>query len=251
MPCPKAAETLTGRLHSVESGAATDGPGMRFVYFVSGCPLRCVYCHNPDTWDIQSGRLVTLDEALEEVRPYLGFLRMTGGVTVSGGEPLMQPAFVGALLRTLHDEHRLHTAIDTQGFPGHKVDDRWFDAVDLVLLDIKHIDPARYRAITSRALGPTLDFAGRMVRLGKPMWIRHVLIPGLTDSPDDLARLADYLAGLGPLVERVDLLPFHQLGAHKWEALGRPYPLARTPTPTQEQVATAIGILRSRGLPVS
>lgn len=189
-------------------------------------------------------------EAFDEVRPYLGFLRTAGGVTVSGGEPLAQPAFVGALLRVLHDEHGIHTAIDTQGFPSRKLHDDWFDAVDLVLPDIKHIDPARYQSITGHALAPTLDFAARMVRLGKPMWIRHVLAPGLTDSPDDLSRLADYLAGLGPLVERVDLLPFHQLGAHKWKALGYPDPLARTPTPTPGQVATAIGILRNRELPV-
>lgn len=239
----------TGRLHSVETGGGVDGPGLRFVYFLSGCPLRCVYCHNPDTWAPSSGHVVTLREALEEVRPYQGFLRLTGGVTVSGGEPLLQSTFVGALLRALRAEYRLHTALDTQGFPSHKLDDDWFVDVDLVLLDIKHIDPARYAAITGRPLAPTLDFAARMVRLGKPMWIRHVLIPGLTDDPADLARLADYLASLGPLVERVDLLPFHQLGAGKWATLGRAYPLADTLPPTPAQVTAALAILRQRGLP--
>lgn len=238
-----------GYLHSFESGAAADGPGMRIVFFISGCPLRCLYCHNPDTWRRDSGRLVSIDEALREAHHYVGFLKAAGGVTISGGEPLSQPAFVGRLLSRLHDEYGLHTALDTQGFLGHLVPDEWFDAVDLVLLDIKHIDPLRYYTITSSPLEPTLDFAARMVRLGKPMWIRYVLVPGLTDDPDDIARLADYLVSLGPLVQRVDVLPFHQMGKHKWEELGLHYTLADTVPPTPEQIAAALHILRSRQLP--
>lgn len=240
-----------GFLHSVESGAAADGPGMRFVFFVAGCPLRCLYCHNPDTWKRTSGQLTTVDDALRDILPYVGFLKVAGGVTVSGGEPLAQPAFVGALLSRLHDEHGLHTVLDTQGFLGHTVPDDWFDAVDLVLLDIKHIDPVRYQTLTGSPLAPTLDFAARMVRLGKPMWIRYVLVPGLTDDPGDIARLADYLASLGPLVQRVDVLPFHQMGKHKWEELGMHYLLADTPAATLEQTAAALHILRSRHLPAS
>jgi pyruvate formate lyase activating enzyme len=238
-----------GYLHSVESGAASDGPGMRFVFFVAGCPFRCVYCHNPDTWKRSSGRQVTVDEAIEEIRPYIPFLKMAGGVTVSGGEPLMQPEFVGALLSRLHDEFGLHTALDTQGYLARNVSSSWFDAVDLVLLDIKHIDPVKYRQITSCELAPTLDFAQRLVRLGKPMWIRYVLVPGLTDDAGDIARHADFLASLGPLVQRVDVLPFHQMAMHKWEQLDREYTLKDTPTPTPEQVAAAIEIFRSRNLP--
>ena len=235
----------------METGAAADGPGMRFVLFVAGCPFRCLYCHNPDTWTFKSGRCVTVDEAIAEVAPYAGFLRMAGGVTVSGGEPLTQPWFVGAFLRRVHDDLGLHTALDTQGFLGHKVDDDWLTAVDLVLLDIKHADAARYKTITGRALQPTLDFARRLVRLGKPMWVRYVLVPGLTDDPNDIARLADTVAGLGPLVEKVELIPFHQLAAHKWAELGRRYTLEGAPVPTAEQIGEAAATLRSRGLTVT
>lgn len=244
----RSAEEPVGFLHSVETGAAGDGPGMRFVFFLSGCPFRCVYCHNPDTWKLAAGRRIDLDEALAEIAPYRSFLRIAGGVTVSGGEPMTQPDFAGRLLARLHDEMRLHTALDTTGFLGRKVADDWFDAVDLVLLDIKHSDPAAYRRITGRDLQPTLDFARRMVRLEKPMWIRYVLVPGLTDGAADIARLADILVDLGPLVQQVDVLPYHRLGEHKWAELGRAYPLGDTPTPTRAQVADAIAIFRDRGL---
>jgi len=245
-----ASQEPIGHLHSVESGAAADGPGVRFVYFLAGCPFRCLYCHNPDTWRFSSGRPVTMTEALAEIRPFAGFLRRVGGVTLSGGDPLTQPAFAERLLTALHDDLGLHTALDTQGFLGHKVDDAFFDAVDLVLLDVKHSDDARHRALTGRALGPTLDFARRLVRLGKPMWIRHVLVPGWTDDAAHLDRLAELLLPLGPLVERVDLLPYHRLGTPKWAALGRPEPLPDTPTPMAEDLARALERLRSHGLPV-
>lgn len=179
-----------GYLHSVESGAAVDGPGMRFVFFLSGCQFRCLYCHNPDTWKLHGGRPVTLDQALDEVRPYAGFLKFAGGVTLSGGEPLMQADFAGRLLARLKDELGLHTALDTQGFLHAGLDDDWFRPVDMVLLDIKHSDPERYRLITGQDLRPTLDFARRLVRLNKPMWIRYVLVPGLTDGEADILKLA-------------------------------------------------------------
>ena len=239
-----------GRLHSVESAAAADGPGVRFAFFLAGCPLRCAYCHNPDTWNFSSGRLVTLDEAIAEVVPYMKFLRRAGGVTISGGEPLAQRDFTGALLNTLHHHYDLHTALDTSGFLGHRVSDVWLDAVDLVLLDIKHIDPDRYYSITRRNLAPTLSFAKRLARLRKAMWIRYVLVPDLTDRFDDIERLAQFLVSLGPAVERVDILPFHQLGAHKWPALHQPYSLFNTPPPTSEQMAAALRIFQHYHLPV-
>ena len=241
----------TGYLHSVESGAAVDGPGMRFVYFMSGCQFRCLYCHNPDTWKPHAGRKVSLDEAVAEVAPYAGFLRITGGVTISGGEPLVQAPFVGRLLARLKDELGLHTALDTQGFLHDRVDDAWLAPVDMVLLDIKHSDPEGYRRLTGQALQPTLDFARRLAELGKPMRIRHVLVPGLTDGEADLLRLADFVAGLGPGVERIEVLPLHHLGAHKWAALGLDYPLADTPVPTPEQMGRAHALLASRGLAVT
>ncbi len=239
-----------GYIHSVETGAAVDGPGMRFVYFLAGCSFRCLYCHNPDSWTLEGGRPVSVSAAVAEAARYAGFLRMAGGVTLSGGDPLAQAEFAGALLRRLHDGLGLHTALDTQGFLHRKVPDRWFDAVDLVLLDIKHIDPVRHREITGRPLQPTLDFARRLVSLGKPIWIRYVLVPGFTDDADDIARFAGTAAALGPLVERVELLPFHQMGSHKWEELNRPYRLANTPVPSNSEIAAAAAIIRSRGLTV-
>ncbi|CAD6517220.1 Pyruvate formate-lyase 1-activating enzyme [Paraburkholderia hiiakae] len=238
-----------GMLHSVETGAAADGPGVRFVYFFAGCPLRCAYCHNPDTWRFAAGRAVTIDEAIEEVRPYVKFLRMTGGVTVSGGEPLAQRAFVGQLLKRIHDEFGLHTALDTQGYLGANVSDEWLESVDLVLLDIKHIDTTHYRELTGVELAPTLAFARRLARLNKSVWIRYVLVPGITDGPEHIVRLADFLLELGPIVKRVDVLPFHQLGAHKWKSLNLDYKLSGVKPPSAAKVAEAVQILRERGLP--
>jgi pyruvate formate lyase activating enzyme len=244
-------DSAVGYLHSIETGAAVDGPGVRFAFFFSGCLWRCLYCHNPDTWKLHGGRPVTLHEAVAQVTPYAAFLRMAGGVTFSGGEPLLQAGFVGALARRLKQHHHLHLALDTQGFLHAALEDAWFDPIDLVLLDIKHADPARHLELTGQPLQPTLDCAHRLARLGMPMWIRHVLVPGWTDDPGDLARLADIVAAVGPMVERVEVLPFHQMGASKWAALGHPYRLADTPTPTQEQVAAARAIFAQRGLVVT
>ncbi|MDR3423696.1 MAG: pyruvate formate-lyase-activating protein [Alphaproteobacteria bacterium] len=245
---PPKDDAPTGYLHSVESGAAVDGPGMRFVYFMSGCMFRCQYCHNPDTWKIGGGRKVTLDEALDELRPYRKFLKFAGGVTISGGEPLVQARFVGELLRRIKKDFDLHTALDTQGFLHASVDDAWFDAVDLVLLDIKHSDPEKYLKLTGQALQPTLDFAQRLARLQKKIGLRYVLVPGLTDDDDDILRLADFLAGLGPVLERVDVLPFHQLGAFKWKELGHDYPLEHTQPPSIEAIDHARSLFASKNL---
>jgi len=236
---PSSHGQLTGYIHSTESGAGVDGPGMRFVYFMSGCQFRCQYCHNPDTWKLHAGRQMTV-----------AFLKFAGGVTVSGGEPLMQAEFVGALFTAIKQHYGLHTALDTQGFLHADVDDAWFDQVDLVLLDIKHIDPARYQLITGQALQPTLDFAQRLKRLGKPMWLRYVLVPGLTDGAEDIARLADYAASLGSIVQRVEVLPFHQMGAAKWSELGLDYPLANTPVAATAAVDAARALFAARGLTV-
>jgi pyruvate formate lyase activating enzyme len=240
-----------GFLHSVETAGAVDGPGMRFVYFMSGCLFRCQYCHNPDTWRLQSGRRVTLVQAAAEVRPYARFLRRSGGVTFSGGEPMLQGAFVGALAIRLKARLGLHLALDTQGALHAGLADEWFDPIDLVLLDIKHSDPTKYRALTGQDLQPTLDFARRLVRLRKSMWIRYVLVPGLTDNLDDIARLADFAVTLGTAVERVEVLPFHQMGAHKWAELGLNYRLGDTPTPTEAQVVAACSTFATRGLTVA
>jgi pyruvate formate lyase activating enzyme len=250
-PQVREAQSPVGYLHSVETGAAVDGPGMRFVFFLSGCPFRCQYCHNPDTWKRYGGRAVTLDQAVAELRPYAGFLKFAGGVTLSGGDPLVQAAFAGRLLKRIKREFGLHTALDTQGFLHAELDDDWLAPVDLVLLDIKHADPERHRAITGHALLPTLDFARRLVHLNKRIWVRYVLVPGLTDDAANIVALAELVAALGPAVERVEVLPFHQMGAHKWESLGIPYPLAGTPVPSPAQVHAARALFSSRGLVVT
>jgi len=187
---------------------------------------------------------------MAEIAPYAGFLRRAGGVTISGGEPLMQAAFVGEMLWRMKNELGLHTALDTQGFLHATVDDRWFDAVDLVLLDIKHSDPDVYHRLTAQDLQPTLDFAHRLQRLNKPTWLRYVLVPGWTDGQDDIARLADFVASLGSIIERVEVLPFHQMGTQKWAELKMDYPLAGAPTPTPEATAAARATFAARGLTV-
>lgn len=246
---PHAREHDLGFLHSVETGAAVDGPGMRFVYFLNGCMFRCLYCHNPDTWKIGGGRPITLDEAVAEIAPYARFLKRAGGVTISGGEPMLQAAFVGALFAKIKARFGLHTALDTQGFLHASVADDWFDPVDLVMLDIKQIDAAKHKALTGRDVAPSLDCARRLARLGKPMWIRYVLVPGHTDAPEDIAALADFLKDeIGPSVERVEILPLHHLGAFKWKELGLPYALDGVPIPTPEGLAEARAIFAARGI---
>ena len=217
---------MTGYIHSMESMGLVDGPGVRTVVFLQGCPLRCRYCHNPDT-QCGGGRPVedgTLVRRLLRFRSY--FDRSGGGVTFSGGEPLAQPDFLLACLRRLKAEG-VHTCLDTSG-AGRGIYGEILAHTDLVLYDVKPPCPEGYRGITGRTMDATLDFVEAVRRSGVPMWVRHVVVPGLTDGPDHMARLRDYVATL-PRVERVELLPFHKLGAHKYEKLGRPDPLADTP----------------------
>ncbi|HXH72596.1 MAG TPA: pyruvate formate-lyase-activating protein [Mariprofundaceae bacterium] len=238
---------LSGFVHSFEMGSAVDGPGMRFVVFVSGCQFRCLYCHNPDTAKMHNGTMMSVEEVLEEIDEYSKFLRFAGGLTITGGEPLMQAHFISEIFyRAKHDLH-LHTALDTQGFLGGQLEDAWFEDVDLVLLDIKHIDPDKYLALTSQPLQPTLDFARRLSDLGKKMWIRYVLVPGYTDDFDDVEKLADFVATLNN-VERVEVLPFHKMGEHKWEELGYKYKLKEVQPPSSDLLKRVIGQFSQRGL---
>ncbi|MBK3633445.1 pyruvate formate lyase-activating protein [Streptomyces sp. MBT97] len=221
---------VTGRIHSWDLSTGVDGPGTRFVLFVSGCPLRCLYCANPDTWHMRDGRRVTVDEVMTVIEKHRPFLTTAGGgVTVTGGEALLQPAFTGALLRRCK-EAGLHTAIDTSGFLGARATDELLADTDLVLLDIKSFDIATYRSLTGGDLAPTLAFATRLDRLGVPMWIRYVVVPGWTDDLAAVDGLAEFVSGL-EAVDRVDVLPFHKLGAAKYEALGIPFPLKDAPAP--------------------
>ncbi|MEV0429700.1 pyruvate formate-lyase-activating protein [Micromonospora sp. NPDC050495] len=240
-----------GAVHSWDTSIGVDGPGTRFVVFLAGCPLRCRYCHSPDTWYRRSGRTRTVDEVLAEVARYRRFIEVAGGgVTVSGGEPLLQPRFTGEVLRRCH-ALGLHTALDTSGFLGVRADDALLDATDLVLLDVKAGNPVTYRRVTGTGrLAPTLRFARRLADRGTPMWIRYVLVPGLTDDADDVDRVADVAAGLAT-VARVEVLPFHRLGAHKYAELGLAFPLADTAPPTPELLARVRGQFAARGLTVT
>ncbi|HMQ29865.1 MAG TPA: pyruvate formate-lyase-activating protein [Chloroflexaceae bacterium] len=212
----------TGYIHSFTTASAYDGPGLRTVVWTAGCQLRCQYCHNPDTWHLKCGRRVSVADMVARVAQYGPFMRATGGgVTVSGGEPLVQAPFVMGLLRGCK-ELGLHTALDTNGALGERLGDEDLRAIDLVLLDIKSWDPATHRAVTGADVAPVLRFARRLAELGRPAWVRFVLVPGLTDDPANLAGLAGFVAGLGN-VERVEVLPFHQMGRPKWAELGLDY----------------------------
>jgi len=238
---------LSGFVHSFDTGGAVDGPGMRFVLFVSGCQFTCLYCHNPDTGKMHNGKMMDVDDIIIELGKYARFLRIAGGLTISGGEPLMQAHFVGEIFYRAKHNLKLHTALDTQGFLATHLEDEWFDNVDLVLLDIKHINPDKYLALTSKPLQPTLDFARRLSAMGKKMWIRYVLVPGYTDDFGDVEKLADFVATLQG-VERVEVLPFHKMGEDKWEKLGMDYQLKGVEQPSPALLERVIQQFRKRGL---
>ncbi|WP_406011234.1 pyruvate formate-lyase-activating protein [Streptomyces sp. NBC_00637] len=237
----------TGRIHSWDLSTGVDGPGTRFVLFTSGCPLRCLYCANPDTWHMRDGRGTTVDEVMAEIDKYRAFITAAGGgVTLTGGEPLLQSAFTEEVLRRCK-EAGLHTALDTSGFLGVRATDELLAHTDLVLLDIKSFDLATYRKLTGGELTPTLNFATRLDRLGVPMWIRYVLVPGWTDDLERVDALARFVAGLGT-AERVDVLPFHRLGAPKYEALGIPFPLRDNPVPGPGLIEDVRARFRAHGV---
>ncbi len=239
----------TGYIHSYTTASAYDGPGLRTVLWTTGCNLRCQYCHNPDTWRLRGGRPARVGEVVAELARYAPFMRATGGgVTISGGEPLLQKPFVMGVLRGCK-ARGLHTALDTSGFLGERLTDDDLQAIDLVLLDLKSWDPATHKTLTGVEVGPVLHFARRLAALGRPAWVRFVLVPGLTDAPQNIAGLAAFVAGLGN-VARVEVLPFHQLGRAKWAELGLVYPLEATPPPTQAAVAQALATFAAQGLPV-
>jgi pyruvate formate lyase activating enzyme len=236
-----------GFLHSFTTGSTVDGPGVRVVGWTSGCQWRCLYCHNPDTWTMSNGLPVTLARASEQLRKYrYGLGIMSGGFTLSGGEPLMQHRFAVKLF-TAAKAMGIHTALDTNGGLGSRLADEDLEAIDLVLLDIKSWDAERHRRLTGMDVAPTLDFARRLAERRKPIWLRFVLVPGLTDDPEEVAHVASFAAGLGN-VERVDVLPFHQMGRFKWKELGLDYTLGDVAPPTAEAVERACATFRAEGL---
>jgi pyruvate formate lyase activating enzyme len=224
-----------GFLHSFTTGSTVDGPGVRIVGWTTGCQFRCLYCHNPDTWTLSNGIPVTLTRATEELRKYRHGLKvMSGGFTLSGGEPLLQDRFAIKLLAAAKSMG-IHTALDTNGALGSRLTDAELEQIDLVLLDIKGWDPERHRRLTGMDIGPILDFARRLADFKRPIWLRFVLVPGLTDRDEDVAQIAKFSAGLGN-VERVDVLPFHQMGRFKWKELKYNYTLDNVQPPSVETV---------------
>lgn len=240
---------MKGFVHSTEAGSAVDGPGLRFLVFLAGCSFRCGYCHNPDTWDTNASQLRSVDSILSELSSYLGWMKnKAGGITISGGEPLRQPEFVHELLREAKTRWNIHTAVETQAFFAPRLEDSWFDPLDLVMLDIKHLDDAQHRKLTGGfSVEPTLATAHRLALLGKDIWVRHVVVPGYTDTLEHMEKLATFLAPLGN-VKRVELLPFHQLGSHKWETLNIPYPFAGVKAPEPDFVESLRAPFRALGM---
>lgn len=235
-----------GYAHSYETASRYDGPGLRVVLFVSGCLLRCSYCHNPDTWHLKDGTYISAQQVIDRLRGFAPALRsLDGGLTISGGEPMVQMAFTRRILAGAK-QMGLHTAIETSGFLGDRVDDSYLRELDLVLLDIKSSNPETYRTVTGRELAPTLRFAERLASIGKPAWVRFTLVPGLTDDPANVDGVARFVAPMKN-VEWVEVQPFHQLGAFKWKAMKLEYKHASTPTPTPDLVNRVIEQFRAAG----
>ena len=240
------AEGAFGYAHSYETGSRYDGPGVRVVLFLSGCLLRCTYCHNPDTWHLKDGTYISADHVIHRLRAFASALRaMDGGLTISGGEPMVQLPFTQRILAGAK-QMGLHTAIETSGFLGARADDKFLSVLDLVLLDIKSSDPDTYRRATGRDLAPTLRFAERLSAMGKPVWVRFTLVPGLTDDPANVEGLARFVAPMKN-VEWVEVQPFHQLGAFKWKAMGLDYKEVDTPSAPPDLVNRVLEQFRAAG----
>ncbi|RPH38611.1 MAG: pyruvate formate lyase-activating protein [Planctomycetota bacterium] len=236
-----------GFLHSFTTGSTVDGPGVRLVDWTAGCQRRCLYCPNPDTWNMINGMAVPLERAVAELRKYRrGLQVMRGGFTLSGGEPLMQDRFAVKLFAASR-VMGIHNVIETNGFLGDRLTDEEIRLIDLVLLDIKSWGSERHRRLTGKEIEPTLAFARRIAAMKRPLWVRLVLVPGLTDDPEIVSGIAAFAAGLG-VVERVEVLPFHQMGRYKWEKLGLDYQLSDVQPPSSELVEETCRIFRREGL---
>ena len=230
---------ILGNIHSIETCGTVDGPGIRFVVFTQGCPMRCLYCHNPDSWDTGINKQISVCEILEQYESVKEFCK--GGITVTGGEPLMQIEFVTELFKSAK-EKKIHTALDTSGILFNKENTQKIDELlkytDLVMLDIKHIDDEMHRKLTGHSNAGILAFAQHIAGRGVPLWIRHVIVPGWTDGEDEQERLGFFIGGLSSL-KGLDVLPYHDMGKRKYEELGIPYPLADTKPVSKETAAAA------------
>ncbi|MBR0849674.1 pyruvate formate lyase-activating protein [Bradyrhizobium diazoefficiens] len=239
-------EGLFGYCHSYETSSRYDGPGLRVVLFVSGCLLRCTYCHNPDTWHLKDGTYVSADHVLRRLADFAPSIKaLGGGLTISGGEAMVQRAFTQRIFAGAK-KMGLHTAIQTSGFLGDRISDAYLAEIDLVMLDIKSSDPATYKRVTGRDIAPTLRFAERLAATGKPAWIRFTLVPGETDDPDNVAGIARFVAPMKN-VEWVEVQPFHKMGEFKWKALGLDYKLQDTKPASRELTDRVIAQFRDAG----
>ena len=245
---PMESKERKGYVHSLESFGSVDVPGVRYVIFLTGCAMRCQFCHNPDTWDMTTGTPYTAGELLDKACRYRSYWKSKGGITVSGGEPLLQIDFLLELFKEAK-ERNIHTTLDTSGNPFTTEEpfySKWLELMkytDLILLDIKHIDEEQHKILTGQTNQNILEMARQLSDMGKPVWIRHVLVPERNDKDEYLHRLADFIHTLKN-VERVEVLPYHTLGVFKWEQLGIDYPLKGIDPPTAERVRNAEEILK-------
>lgn len=234
---------MKGRIHSIETFGTVDGPGIRFILFMQGCPLRCLYCHNPDSWDPLVGKEKNVEDVLAEIEPFLNYYKKSGGgITVTGGEPTLQAPFITELFKQCKSRWNLHTAIDTSGFCDPKRAEALMAYTDLVLLDLKQMDQKKHRSLTGQSNRRILEFAEWLSEQGKSMWIRTVLVPGLTDHYDDLFALGQFIGQLNG-VNKIELLPYHRMGVYKWQELGINYPLEGVQTPSAQEVERAYRII--------
>lgn len=240
------AQGAFGYVHSYETSSRYDGPGLRAVLFVSGCLLRCTYCHNPDTWHLKDGTYVSAQQVIDRLGQFASALRaLDGGLTISGGEVMVQLAFTKRILAGAK-KMGLHTAIETSGFLGDRVDESYLSVLDLVLLDIKSSNPDTYKAVTGRDLAPTLRFAERLAKMNKPVWVRFTLVPGHTDDPANVEGIAKFVAPMKN-VAWVEVQPFHQMGAFKWKAMNLEYKHLNTSPPTPDLVNRVLEQFRAAG----
>jgi pyruvate formate lyase activating enzyme len=234
-------ESNTLKVHSIETCGTVDGPGIRFVVFMQGCNLRCLYCHNPDTWSKSKGTSYTAKELFNEAIKYESYMRLSnGGITVTGGEPLLQAEFLVEFFM-MCKAHGIHTALDTAGTLLNDSIKILLEWTDLIILDIKHFDPTHYKKVTGGNLKDTINFLNYVSDLQKRIWIRYVFVPGLTDQPDSMSKLSKHLTHING-VERIEILPFHKMGEYKWEGMKTPYTLEDTPIPTEDELLKALEI---------
>ncbi|WP_434777243.1 pyruvate formate lyase 1-activating protein [Neisseria sp. Ec49-e6-T10] len=244
-------EPLKGQIHSFESFGTVDGPGIRFVVFFQGCLMRCLYCHNRDTWRFKGGQFVSVEDLMKEIQTYKHFIKPSGGVTASGGEAILQAPFVRNWFRACKQEG-FHTCLDTNGFVREytPVIDELLDVTDLVMLDLKQLNDDIHKKLVGVSNQNTLTFAKHLAQRNQKTWIRYVVVPSWTDDEHSIRLLGEFTQNMKN-VEKIELLPYHELGKHKWTTIGKPYKLEGTPTPTKDALDKIKAILEEYGLTVT